>query len=405
MNRIYSLNLRHLGALLQVGAAGTLSAAAQAVSLSQPALVQAIAKLEQTLETALFVRHPQGVASTEAGDRFLARTRRALDYLDRGVQQIRRAARQPALAHVERRVSMSQLRALVSVVESSSYAGAAAVLGLSQPSLHRAMRELQEVVQVTLLERAGRSIRPTAPAGRLVHFVQLMLAELRAGLDEASTRHRGLGGHLRVGVMPVARAHFLPRVLAGFCRQRPAAFVDIIEGPYAELLARLRQGEMDVLIASWREDLTARDVTQEILFDDALVIVGRAGHPLQGRRRLSTAALRAHPWVIPAPGTPMRRSWERMFQLRGHAPPPLQVQCGSVMIMRGLMLEDDWLALMSRDQFRLESQAGRLIELGSPGAGFGRRVAMTCRTDWWPTPLQSAFIEAFRSVRSERAPP
>ncbi|MCD7099570.1 LysR substrate-binding domain-containing protein [Stenotrophomonas sp. MMGLT7] len=405
MRRVYSLNLRHLGALLQVAAAGNISAAAEAVSLSQPALVQAIAKLEQVLETALFVRHPHGVTATEAGGHFLVRTRRALGYLERGVQQIRRASRQPMLAHVERRVSMSQLRALVSVVESSSYAGAAAQLGLSQPSLHRAMRELQQVVQVTLLERAGRSIRPTAPAGRLVHFVHLMLAELRAGIDEVSTRDQGLGGQLRVGVMPVARAHFLPRVLAGFCRRRPAAFVDIIEGPYAELLARLRQGDMDVLIASWRENIAARDVVQEVLFDDELVIVGRAGHPLQGRDTLSTAELVAHPWVVPAPGVPMRLSWERMFQVRGHAPPPLRVQCGSVMIMRGLMLEDDWLALMSRDQFRLESQAGRLVELGSPGAGFGRRIAMTRRADWRPTPLQSAFVEAFRAVRSERGTP
>lgn len=403
MEALFALNVRHLDALLQVERLGNVSLAASAVNLSQPALAQAIGKLEQTLHARLFDRHPSGVSTTEDGTRFIARARRALRYLERGVQQIRRPARMPALTHVERRVSMSQLRALVSVVGASSYAGAAAQTGLSQPSLHRAMRELQDVVQVPLLDRSGRAIRPTDAAQRLVHFVRLMLAELRAGIDELTAQDQAPGGTIRIGVLPVARAQFLPRVLSQFCAQHPAALVAVIEGPYAELLGRLRQGEMDLLIGSHRASIPARDVVQEGLFDDELVIVGRASHPLAGKRRLSTDDLLQHPWVVPAHGVPMRLNWERMFQARDQAPPVLRVECGSVLIMRGLMLEGDWLTLMSRDQFLLESQAGRLVEIGSPGEGFWRRIAMTRRIDWRPTALQSRFIALLQSVAAQKA--
>lgn len=401
MSIVFSLNLRHLDALLAVSRAGNMSAAASEVSLSQPALAHAVANMERTLNTRLFDRHPTGVTPTEHGARFIARVARALRYLARGIGQVRRPARMQAIAHIERRITMGQLRALVSVVTVSSYAAAAAEVGISQPALHRAMRDLQETTEVPMLVRVGRSVRPTDAAAKLVHFVRLMLAELAAGIDELAPSDEATG-NIRIGVLPVARAHFLPQVLARFCEEYPGASIEVIEGPYMELLARLRHGEMDLLIGSQRQSVPARDVRQEGLFDDELVIVGRAGHPLRGRALPSVEDLLRYPWVVPARGVPMRLNWERMFHDRGREPPVLKVQCASVMIMRGLMLEGDWLTLMSRDQFLLESRAGKLVEIGAKGPGFWRRIAMTRRIEWHPTRLQSAFVALLQEMAAQK---
>ena len=397
----FSLNLRHLDALLAGARAGNMSAAASDVSLSQPALAHAVANMERALNTRLFDRHPTGVTPTEHGARFIARVARALRYLARGIAQVRRPARMQAIAHIERRITMGQLRALVSVVAVSSYAAAAAEVGISQPALHRAMRELQEITEIPMLVRVGRSVRPTDAAAKLVHFVRLMLAELAAGIDELAPSDETTGT-IRIGVLPVARAHFLPQVLARFCEDYPGASIEVIEGPYMELLSRLRHGEMDLLIGSQRQSVPARDVRQEGLFDDELVIVGRAGHPLRDTARPSIDALLRYPWVVPARGVPMRLNWERMFHDRGREPPVLKVQCASVMIMRGLMLEGDWLTLMSRDQFLLESRAGKLVEIGTKGPGFWRRIAMTRRIEWQPTRLQSAFVALLQEMAARK---
>lgn len=401
MSVAFSLNLRHLDALLVVSRMGNMSAAAHEVSLSQPALAHAIANMERALNARLFDRHPAGVTPTDNGARFIGRVARALRYLSRGVGQIRRPVRMQALDHIERRITMGQLRALVSVVTVSSYAAAAAEVGISQPALHRAMRELQETTQVPLLIRVGRSVRPTDAAAKLVHFVHLMLAELAAGIDELAPSDEA-SGTIRIGVLPVARAHFLPQVLARFCVDYPGASIEVVEGPYMELLSRLRQGEMDLLIGSQRQSVPVRDVRQEGLFDDELVIVARAGHPLRDVAKPSIDALLRYPWVVPARGVPMRLNWERMFTDRGREPPPLKVQCASVMIMRGLMLEGDWLTLMSRDQFLLESRAGKLVEVGTKGPGFWRRIAMTQRIDWQPTRLQSAFVALLKEMAARK---
>ncbi|RBB02212.1 LysR family transcriptional regulator, partial [Xanthomonas oryzae pv. oryzae] len=181
----------------------------------------------------------------------------------------------------------------------------------------------------------------------------------------------------------------------------PGASVQVVEGPYDELLAHLREGGLDLLIGALRDPLPVRDVLQEPLFDDEPVIVARSGHPLAGQA-YAFAQLLDYPWVIAAAGTPVRARWEQLF--RGHQlePPPLRIECGAELTVRGLLLEDDWLTLMSRDQFVFERLAGLLAEIGSAGPQLRRQIGMTIRSDWYPTRAQSAFVQTLRQVCAER---
>lgn len=402
MIEIFSLNLRHLDALTAIDRAGSLSAAAREVNLSQPALAQAIGKVEGLMGERLFDRHPGGMVPSAAGRIMLMRVERALRYLLHGVRLLRRSARMAPGKHIERRVTMVQLRALIAVEGTSSYALAATRTGLSQPALHRAVRDLQELLGVALLVRVGRAVRPTEAASRFVRFARLMLSELRAGMDEIGALGSADSGRITVGTLPLARAIFLPELLARFTADHPAASVEVVEAPYGELLATLRQGDIDLLIGTQRDPVPTSDVTQEGLFYDDPVIVGRAAHPLRGRKKLGFPDLLKFPWVIPSPGVPMRANWERMFRDHGVEPPRLRIECGSVLIMRGLMLQGDWLTLMSRDQFMFEREVGALAELGETGPALRRRIAMTRRSDWRPTPLQAHFVELARSLAKER---
>ncbi|MCE4373121.1 LysR substrate-binding domain-containing protein [Xanthomonas hortorum] len=364
-------NLRHLYALVVVHRLGSVSAAAPQVNLSQPALTQAVARLEQQFGVRLFDRHPGGMVATEATQLLVPRIERALEQLGRGIRVARRALRLPARPGLERRVSLGQLQALIAVDVAGSYSLAAARAGVSQPAIYRAVQAL---------------------------------AELRAGLDEVAALRSQHAGRLTLGVMPLARAILLPQVLARFVRAHPGASVNVVEGPYAELLAHLRDGELDLLIGALREPLPVRDVLQEPLFDDEPVIVARSGHPLAGQA-YAFAQLLEYPWVIATTGTPVRARWEQMFRDQGIEPPALRIECGAELTIRGLLLEDDWLTLMSRDQFLFERRAGLLCEIGATGPQLRRQIGMTLRSDWHPTRAQSAFVQTLRQVCAERVQP
>ena len=105
---IWNLNLRHLRAAAETERLGSLSAAAQAVSLTQPAVTQALARLEAALGLPLFDRHPGGMAATEAVRVLAPRIRRALALI------------------ASPRVTMAELRAMIAVADAGSYVGASA---------------------------------------------------------------------------------------------------------------------------------------------------------------------------------------------------------------------------------------------------------------------------------------
>ncbi|MBB4510494.1 MULTISPECIES: helix-turn-helix domain-containing protein [Rhizobium] len=80
------LNLRHLEAIVTAGRLGSISSASEAINLSQPALTQAVGRVEAQLGHLLFDRQPSGVTPTEAGRLITARIERALAYVARGGQ-------------------------------------------------------------------------------------------------------------------------------------------------------------------------------------------------------------------------------------------------------------------------------------------------------------------------------
>ena len=77
---IWDYNLRHLAAIAQIAALGTMGAAARAVNLTQPALTQALARVESQLNLPLFERRHDGMVPTPAADLLVPRIRAALNH-------------------------------------------------------------------------------------------------------------------------------------------------------------------------------------------------------------------------------------------------------------------------------------------------------------------------------------
>ncbi|MGI4880484.1 MAG: LysR substrate-binding domain-containing protein [Janthinobacterium lividum] len=375
----WQLNLRHLRAVAAIARLGRVGAAATAVNLTQPAITQALAGVEAEAGARLFERRPDGMAPTPAAALLVPRIEAAL-------------ARLP-----DPRVTMSQVRALIALADTGSYVGAAAATGLSAPSLHRALHDLALVTGAVLVERRGRGLMLSPAARRLARHFRLARAELVAGLGEVAALTGRESGRIAVGAMPLARARLIPRAVAHFLRDRPGVRVDIVDGPYAELVEALRDGTLDILVGALRDPSPGPDVEQRRLFDDALVVAARAGHPLAGAAP-DIAAMATRPWVIAAAGTPMRRAWQALFTRAGVAPPPAPVTCGSVDAIRGLLLEGDFLTLLSPDQIALDVAAGTLVALSPPIAATLRPIGLTSRSGWRPTRVQADFIRLIEAL-------
>ena len=391
------LNWRHLRGLGMIAGAGNYRLAAEWLHLSQPALTKGIVKLERQLGTDLVVRTPAGASLSGAGESLADRTARAFELLARGIAAgggRRRHGRPEFL------VTASELRAILAVADAGSFVGAATAVGLSEPALHRAVRELEQVAGSTLVERRGRGIQLTAAGRALARGARLAVREIAAGLSEARG-DPGLLGPIRIGAMPFSRSRVLPDAIIAFRNTTPGAEVWVAEGGWRELINPLRDGSLDLLIGALRGEV-GPDLIEVPLFEGHLVVIGRHGHPLAGTLP-DTATLAQCDWIIATPGTPLRAQWEQLFV--GRALPSAPVAAGSIELIRRLLVATDLLTLMSRDQLSVELDAGLLTVIGEPVPSSIRQIGITTRAGWRPTVVQQrlldTLVEAARQTSGE----
>lgn len=370
---IWDFNLRHLRAVVKIVELGTMNAAAQAVNLTQPAITQALGRIEDMLGLALFERRHDGMVPTVATGLLVPRIRAALGHL--------------ASPHV----TMARLRALLALADAGSYGGASHATGLSPPSLHRAVNDLALSLRRPLAERRGKMAVLTPAGAQIARGFRLARVELEAGISEIEALKGRETRSIVVGAMPLSRARVLPAAITRFLRRHPQVRVSIIEGSRAELLEPLRNGAIDMMVGALREPLIEPDLVQSPLFRDWPAIIARKGHPLDGLGP-DLPELVTFPWIVASPGAPLRDSWEQMFARAGLSPPPVPIASGSVMTIRQLLLESDCLTLLSLDQVAVELEAGWLVSLCPAPAGLERTIGVTTRDSWRPTAVQAEFL-------------
>jgi len=386
MELLFGLNLRHLRALPVVTARGGLSAAAATIGISQPALAQGLAQLEARLAVRLFDRLPGGMVPTVAGTALIDRIVAAEGRLTAALARANRRGFNPV-----NHLGMAQLRAFITLAEAGSYAEAATRLGLSQPALHRAVAETERLAGHDLVERRGRGVALTAPGRVLARQFRLAAAEYRAGLESLMPADGPI--RLVIGAMPLSRARLLPAALAALLPAWPGMQAEVIEGAWADLVEKLRDGAIDLMIGALREPAPA-DLAQWPLIHDRLAVIARAGHPLAAQG-LTLVALADYPWIIGRPGSPLAAQWQALF---GAQPPAAPIACGSVMTIRELLIATDCLTLLSPDQVKVELAAGLLTALDLPLPLPPRRIGVVLRDGWRPSPVQRDFLARLAEV-------
>lgn len=369
-------NIRHMAALAATVRSGSLTRAARAVNLTQPALTQAIMGLERELGCKLFDRGSGGMEPTEPARLLAPRAERAIERIG------------------SPRVTGTQLRAFLSVSRAGSFSAGARETGLSPASLHRAVADLSVALGQRLIERRGRQLILTEAGRRRIRDFSLALAELRSGYAEVAAWQGRRGGRIVVGAMPLSRARWLPTALLEFSIRYPAIDLVVIEGSFAEMSVPLRDGDIDMLLGALRDDIDGLD--QEAVFDDVPKLIVRSGHPLAGRKQPSGEEIIRYPWILSAAGTPLRCYWEAMLRSVGQEPPHVATACGSVLTTRQMLLGSDAITLLSPEQLAVEIDFGLLVTL-EPPAPITRRIGITTRSGWLPTGAQAALLDILRS--------
>ena len=124
--------------------------------------------------------------------------------------------------------SYDQLAIFAAVAQERSFTRAAAKLGMSQPALSRAMRQLEERLGVRLLARTTRSVAPTEAGEHLLRVVAPRFEEINNELGLLSEFRDKPAGKLRITAGEHAAITRLQPVLATLLPDNPDLSIEVI---------------------------------------------------------------------------------------------------------------------------------------------------------------------------------
>jgi DNA-binding transcriptional LysR family regulator len=292
------------------------------------------------------------------------------------------------LGRIASRISRTQIRSLIAIVENGSFAQAATALGVSQTSLQRAARDLERNLCTPLYVQTASGIVATPQAVDFARKVKLALREIQYGIDEVEAARGNIGGEIVVGAMLLAGSAVLASVIDEFASQYPNVNIRILNGNANDMLRCLRIGDVDVVIGLLREQ-TSEDIVHEALAETPYVVVARHDHPLNQNKNVTLDDLADYEWIIGTPGAARRSRFEKMFAA-GRRPQARIATC-SLPTMRLLLSHSDRLTLLTSYELIYEEDALSAVPFGpiEPVPSIG----LMTRKDWLPTQLQSSFIE------------
>ena len=297
---------------------------------------------------------------------------------------------------------MDVLRLLRAVSDEGSISGAARRLGISQPAASQQLRRAERAIGTALVERTGRTSRPTDP-GRVLARHAVAVENLLAAAEREVLAVAGLAaGTVRLVAFPSASARLVPRALAVLRRGSPGLRVALAEMEPPGSLELLRCGDADVVVTfdhvvprhSTPTDLDGLSVVD--LLDDEVRVAVHAARPWARASRVKMAELGHEEWIA---GCPRCRGHLVDLAAAAGFMPRIRYETDDYVAVLGLVAEDLGVALVP-SLARVQWDVPGVVTLSLDPVARRRVVAVTT-PDLARVPGVAAVLDALRLTAAD----
>ena len=288
---------------------------------------------------------------------------------------------------------------VVAVADRRSFARAAEDVHLSQPALTRSIQAAESELGLRLFDRGTQEVAPT-PAGEFVvaRARELVFNSRCLERDVALYLHRDLGD-TAFGCGPFPAATFMPAVLAGLRRDFPRINLRLEISNWQQLLARLRDEDIEFFVADTRDVPAEPQLQMRPLHRQAGGFYVRAGHPLAAKRTVPIAQVWRHGVATVRLPKDVRLALSRLLELASPADLPLALECDHVDVLKAVALESDTVLAAPHSALVDELAAGLLRRL--PVTGLPKlesRMGIVTLRGRTPSPMADLIIRRLPSA-------
>ena len=170
-------------------------------------------------------------------------------------------------------MTLSQLEYLIAVAEIGHFGNASEQMDVTQPTLSMMIKKLEEELDVVLLDRSTKPIRPTQVGETVIQQAKIVLAE-RSRISELVREFSDeLQGSYSLGIIPTAAPYLIPRLVDVLMRDFPALQLSIKEKQTEQLLQDIKNGDLDAAILA--TPLNDKEIVELPLFYEEFFAFGK----------------------------------------------------------------------------------------------------------------------------------
>jgi molybdate transport repressor ModE-like protein len=295
----------------------------------------------------------------------------------------------------------TRMRLLVEIERQGSVSGAAAAIGIGQPSASQHLRLLEAAAGQRLVERTGRGSRLTDAGKVLAARAAQALASLGAAEEELGAISGLQTGTIHIGASTAPGVYLLPDTLGCFRRSYPGVSVEVEVAASGEILRRLLAGRVQLaLVGATRGD---ERIELEPFLEDEIVGVAKPGMAPLKKGALAVARLADFLLLSREPDSSSQQIIDEELRTIGIRPVGVW-ELGSSEAIKRAAREGLGLAFLSRYAVAEEVERGDLESFRLAGRPPLVRRFSIARLAGRPfSPAERSFVETLTSCCAKQA--
>lgn len=295
-------------------------------------------------------------------------------------------------------IKFRHLTIFIEVARQRSVGKAAEILAVSQPAVTKAIRELEDILQVKLFEKDGRGIKLGRIGEVFLKHAGASMAAVQQGIDSVNLALLHAAPPVRIGALPTTSAHIMPDAVKLYLREKVGNEVKIVTGENSVLLEQLRKSELDIVVGRLAAPEKMTGLSFEHLYSEQVVFAVRMGHPLLETKNLRLGELRNYTILMPTKASVIRPFVERFLLANGISELPTQIETVSDSFGHAFIRGSDGVWIISHGVIAHDIAAGNVQTLPIDTSETRGAVGLTTKSNVEENTALSIMLQSIRQA-------
>ena len=238
---------------------------------------------------------------------------------------------------------IDKLEFFIALARTRHFGKAAEELGITQPTLSAAVKQLEDQLGVMLVQRGSRFQGLTPEGEQVLAWARRITGDARTMKEEMRAARHGLSGRLRIAAIPTALA-MTPLLTTPFRKKHPGVTFTILSRTSIEVLSLLGNFDIDAGITYLDNEPLGRVVSVP-LYAERYQLITAAGTPLADRERVTWAEVAELPLCLLTPDMQNRRIIDQHLAEAGTGVRPT-LESNSMIVLFSHIRTGKWSSIM-----------------------------------------------------------